>query len=169
MLKSVQIIRRLEEQIMHPYLQSPLLELKREMLNPRIKKIKKKKSPKKKMLNLKLNLMKEETLYQKIEILKTRNFLSLIFFSIIIRFKATIKEGEEYKVNWKEVNKEVSKKFPKLKIVYSRGGKETGELAISSYKVNQKYVDELSKTTMKVDGRDYEFSKLEGDDLKEFW
>lgn len=139
------------------------------MLNQKIKKIKGKKNLKKKMQILKLNLMKEETLCQRIEILKTRNYLSLTFFSIIIRFKAQVKEGEEYKVNWKEVNKEVPKKFPKLKIVYSRGGKETGELAISSYKVNQKYVDELSKTTMKVDGRDYEFSKLEGDDLKEFW
>lgn len=139
------------------------------MLNPKVKKTQNKKSLKKKMQILKLNLTKEEMQYQKIEILKIRNFLSLIFFSIIIRFKAQVKEGEEYKVNWKEVNKEVPKKFPKLKIVYSRGGKETGELAISSNKVNQKYVDELSKTTMKVDGRDYEFSKLEGDELKEFW
>jgi hypothetical protein len=35
-------------------------------------------------------------------------------------FKASVKEGEEFKVNWKDIDTAVRAKYPKLKIVYSR-------------------------------------------------
>jgi hypothetical protein len=38
----------------------------------------------------------------------------------IIHFKTAGKEGDTYKVNWKEVENEVKANFPGLKIVYSR-------------------------------------------------
>ena len=39
---------------------------------------------------------------------------------MIIHFKTEGKATEDFKVNWKEVEKEVRAKFPKIKLVYSR-------------------------------------------------
>jgi len=58
---------------------------------------------------------------------------------VIVHFETKqVKEGENCKTIWKEVEEHVKKTFNRLKIVYSRAEKDKpmGELAISSHKVN---------------------------------
>lgn len=51
---------------------------------------------------------------------------------MIISFKAEgLAEGEEFKVEWKQVEKGVREKFPGLKLIYSRAGPHDGHLAFS--------------------------------------
>jgi len=59
---------------------------------------------------------------------------------IIIHFKTLdqdAKADEEYKVNWKDLEKMVKEDFNKLKVVYSRADKYEGDIAISKHKVNK--------------------------------
>ena len=55
---------------------------------------------------------------------------------IIVYFKVTLAEAEEYKVNWKEVEAKVKDTYPKLKLIYSRGGQHDGHMAFSSLRLN---------------------------------
>lgn len=50
---------------------------------------------------------------------------------LIVQFEAEIPEGEEFKVNWKEVEIAVREAHPKLKMTYARGDNTGGQLAIS--------------------------------------
>ena len=48
-------------------------------------------------------------------------------FRLIIQFNVeAVGEGEEFKVNWKEVEKAVREKFTTLKITYARGDDRGG-------------------------------------------
>jgi hypothetical protein len=60
---------------------------------------------------------------------------------IIVYYKTEIKEGEEFKVNWKEVEAKVKEAYPKLKLIYSRGGQNDGHMAFSSLRLNQELFD----------------------------
>lgn len=73
------------------------------------------------------------------------------------------------KIAWKLVETEVRKKYPKIKVVYSRAEEASGELAISSHKLKPETIDSLIETKIKVGEDEYSFSKLEGEVLKEFW
>lgn len=42
-----------------------------------------------------------------------------------------VKEGEEFKVEWKQVESAVKEKFPGLKLVYSRADPHGGQIAFS--------------------------------------
>ena len=69
---------------------------------------------------------------------------------MIIHFKTTGKEGEEFKVNWKEVEETVRKDFPRVKIVYSRADQFEGDLALSTHKMKNAEVDKLVAATVKI-------------------
>ena len=64
---------------------------------------------------------------------------------------------------------EVRKKYPKLKVVYARSDEKSGELALSSHKLNSETIDKLTKDVVKVENEEFTLSKLEGDALKDFW
>lgn len=53
-------------------------------------------------------------------------------------------KDEEYKVNWKDIEKLVKENYEKLKVVYSRADKYEGDLAISSHKLNKAQYATLS-------------------------
>jgi hypothetical protein len=57
-------------------------------------------------------------------------------YRIIVYYKATVKEEEEFKVNWKEVEAKTKEAYPKLKLIYSRGGVLDGHMAFSSLRLN---------------------------------
>ena len=58
--------------------------------------------------------------------------ISLLACSLIINFNVEeIKEGEEFKVNWKDVEKAVREAQPTLKLIYARGDDHGGQLAFS--------------------------------------
>lgn len=91
---------------------------------------------------IRLGRMAESSLLRKI--LTTRKFTLLICWPLlltpsgliacrlIIDFKVEeIKEGEEFKVNWKDVEKAVREAQPTLKLIYARGDDHGGQLAFS--------------------------------------
>ena len=56
----------------------------------------------------------------------------MFLYSLIIQFNVEeLKEGEEFKVNWKEVEIAVNKNYHGLKVLYARGDDHGGQLAIS--------------------------------------
>lgn len=69
-------------------------------------------------------------------------------YRIIVHFKT--EEAKDFKVNWKEVENAVKKEFPKLKIPYSRADPFEGDLAISSYRLNQEQLEELGKAKLEI-------------------
>ena len=80
-----------------------------------------------------------------------------------------LKEGEEFKVNWKEVEKAVRTAYPMLKITYARGDAKEGQLAISNLRLKTELIDKLLEEKMTIQEKNFKFSKLEGEPLKEFW
>ena len=96
---------------------------------------------------------------------------SFIFvFSLIIQFDLEeVKEGEEFKVNWKEVEKSVREAYPTLKLTYARGDDHGGQLAFSNLRIKTDQVDALLAAKMTIQEKSFKFSKLEGEPLKEFW
>lgn len=56
---------------------------------------------------------------------------------VIIHFEMKGKKGKEgEKLSWKLVETEVRKKYPKIKVVYARSDENSGDLALSSHKLN---------------------------------
>lgn len=89
---------------------------------------------------------------------------------IIVHFQTEPpKEEEEFKVNWKEIEKEVRQQFPTVKIVYSRADYYMGDIAISSHKLKQPTLEKLLASKVKVQGKEFTFTKTTGEDLKDFW
>ena len=91
-------------------------------------------------------------------------------FSLIIQFDLEeVKEGEEFKVNWKEVESKVRETYPALKLTYARGDDHGGQIAMSNLRLKTELVDELLGASMTIQEKGFKFSKLEGEPLKEFW
>ena len=89
---------------------------------------------------------------------------------MIIAFKAEdVKEGEEFKVEWKQVETAVKEKFPGLKLVYSRADPHAGQLAFSSLRIKDELIESLVKSKLAIQEKQFSFSKLEGEELKKFW
>ena len=80
-----------------------------------------------------------------------------------------LKEGEEFKVNWKEVETAVRKAYPALKLTYARGDDHGGQLAISNLRLKEDLLEQLMGSAMTIQEKSFKFSKLEGEPLKEFW
>lgn len=76
-----------------------------------------------------------------------RDELGRIIFKIadfeepkIVHFKTDERDeakDTDYKVNWKDLEKMVSSKFDKIKVVYSRADKYEGDIAISKCRLNK--------------------------------
>ena len=70
---------------------------------------------------------------------------------MILAFKAEgIKEGEEFKVDWKQVERAVRDKYPGLKLVYSRADPHGGHIAFSQLRIKTDLIDQLVKDKIKV-------------------
>jgi len=80
------------------------------------------------------------------------------------------KEDVDYKVNWKDLEVLVKEKFDKLKVVYTRSDKYDGHLAISSNKLFKPHFEALcALKDHLIGGKKFDFKKLEGEELKDFW
>jgi Protein of unknown function (DUF3223)/La domain len=89
---------------------------------------------------------------------------------VIVHFKtAETKDEPPFKVNWKDIETAVRKGYPRLKITYSRADPFEGDLAISTFRLNQEELDKLNNATLRIQDRDFTFSKTLGEDLKSFW
>lgn len=88
---------------------------------------------------------------------------------LIVQFDVEIAEGEEFKVNWKEIELAVRDTYPMLKMTYARGDDHGGQLALSNLRMKQELLDQLLGAKMTIKEKEYKFSKLEGEPLKEFW
>lgn len=80
-----------------------------------------------------------------------------------------VKEGEEFKVNWKEIESAVRDKYKGLKLIYARGDNHGGQLAFSNLRLKTDVLDQLLAGSMQIGEKSFKFSKLEGEPLKEFW
>lgn len=93
-----------------------------------------------------------------------------IEFRLIIAFKVEeLKEGDEFKASWKEVEKSVKGKFPLLKLIYARGDDRSGHLAFSNLRLKTDLIDQLVKDGMTIQEKSFSFDKLKDEPLKEFW
>uniref|UniRef100_A0A7S3CI09 Uncharacterized protein n=1 Tax=Strombidium rassoulzadegani TaxID=1082188 RepID=A0A7S3CI09_9SPIT len=64
----------------------------------------------------------------------------------------------------------VKEKFDRLKVVYSRADKYEGDLAVSSFRMNKKQLEELATLKdFKIGEKLYTFNKTSGEELKDFW
>jgi hypothetical protein len=88
---------------------------------------------------------------------------------IIVTYEAQVKAGEDFKVDWKEVEKAIKEHFPKLKLIYSRMDPHGGHVDFSQLRIKHELLDELCKKAIKIQERPFTFKKTEGEDLKEFW
>lgn len=89
---------------------------------------------------------------------------------IIIHFKTPATTADPtFKVNWKEIEQAVRRDYPRLKVVYSRADQFEGDLALSSHRPNSAELEKLSSAIIKIQERDFTFSKTLGEDLKSFW
>jgi hypothetical protein len=88
---------------------------------------------------------------------------------VIVHFKTADTKDPTYKVNWKDVENAVKAQFPKLKIPYSRADPYEGDLAISSHRLNNEQLEELGKAKITIGGREFEFERTQGEELKSFW
>lgn len=79
-------------------------------------------------------------------------------------------EDENYKVQWKDIEILVKADYDKVKITYSRGDKYEGHLAVSLHKSSKQQIENLASLKDKVIGtKKFNFSKTDGEDLKDFW
>ena len=87
-----------------------------------------------------------------------------MLYRVIIQFKCvTSGAKEEKKAVWKDIEQELRKSFPKLKVVYGRGDASEGELAVSSHKLKKEVLEKVSKAKVSTGGREYQITKLEGE------
>ena len=93
--------------------------------------------------------------------------------TLIVHFKTTDIDEEkdaDYKVNWKDLNTMVAKKFDQVKVVYSRADKYEGDVAVSSYRLNKaQYAAFSTLQDEEIGGKKFTFSETKGEELKDFW
>jgi len=91
---------------------------------------------------------------------------------LIIYYKvAGLNKDEDFKVDWKAVEKTVKEKFAGLKLVYSRADPHEGHLAFSQLRIKRDLIEELTKpkSFVEIQDKNFEFSLPDGEPLKEFW
>lgn len=88
---------------------------------------------------------------------------------IIVSYETKVKDGEEFKVDWKQVEKVVKESYPKLKLIYSRMDPHGGHVAFSQLRLKRDLLNELCQGTIQIQERPFTFKITEGEDLKEFW
>lgn len=73
-------------------------------------------------------------------------------------------------MQWKDIESLVKDGYDKVKVTYSRADKYEGHLALSTFKSSKEQVNKLSSLKdQKIGDKKFNFSKLEGDELKDFW
>jgi len=61
---------------------------------------------------------------------------------MIVHFKPEgVKEDEDFKVDWKQVERKVKEKYPTLKLVYSRADAKEGDLAFSVLRIKRDLIN----------------------------
>ena len=88
---------------------------------------------------------------------------------VIVSYTAKVASGEEFKVDWKCVEKAIKESFPKLKLIYSRMDPHGGHVAFSQLRIKRNLLEDLCKTPLTIQERQFTFAQTEGEDLKEFW
>ena len=88
---------------------------------------------------------------------------------IIVSYDTKVNDGEEFKVDWKQVEKAVKESYPKLKLIYSRMDPHGGHVAFSQLRLKRDLLDQLCKETIQIQERPFTFKVTEGEDQKEFW
>jgi len=63
----------------------------------------------------------------------------------------------------------VREAHPTLKMTYARGDDHGGQLAISNLRLKAELIEKLLGEKMTIKEKQFKFSKLEGEPLKEFW
>jgi hypothetical protein len=63
----------------------------------------------------------------------------------------------------------MKEKFPELRVVYTRGAEEEGNICISSIKLNDEVLKNFIAKSIKIGESTYTFSKSTEDEIKEFW
>lgn len=71
--------------------------------------------------------------------------------------------------SWRDLEKNLQEAYPSIKVLYSRMTDTVGQMAVSSFKIDGKTVEELKSKPFKSDSYEYQFSEPSEDDLKEFW
>lgn len=56
---------------------------------------------------------------------------------IIVTYETKVPDGEEFKVDWKQVEKRIKEAFPKLKLIYSRMDPHGGHVAFSQLRIKK--------------------------------
>ena len=93
-----------------------------------------------------------------------------MYYRLIIAFKVEeLKDGDEFKASWKEVEKSVKEKYPLLKLIYARGDDRKGHLAFSNLRLKSELVDALVKDGLECQEKQFTFERIDGETLKEFW
>jgi hypothetical protein len=69
---------------------------------------------------------------------------------IIVTYAAEVKAGEEFKVDWKQVEKTVKENYPKLKLIYSRMDEHGGHVAFSQLRVKRDLLADLCKNKQTI-------------------
>lgn len=97
------------------------------------------------MLMAKLSLRREISTTRKLR------FTTNPFFSLIIHFKVEgLEKDEDFKVDWKQVERTVKEKFGKLKLIYSRADPHEGDLAFSQLRIKMDLIKELTDSKLTI-------------------
>ena len=93
--------------------------------------------------------------------------------TLIVHFKTTDvneKEDENYKVSWKDLEKHINDNYDQIKVVYSRGDKYEGDMAISSHKLCKAQYAKLSVLkNVTIGTKKFTFTETKGTELEDFW
>lgn len=88
---------------------------------------------------------------------------------LIVTYATKVKKGDDFKVDWKQVEAKIKEEFPALKLIYSRMDEHGGHLAFSQLRIKNDLIDELCSKGSTIQERPFTFEKTSGDELKEFW
>lgn len=88
---------------------------------------------------------------------------------VIVTYEAQVKADEDFKVDWKEVEKSIKEHYPKLKLIYSRMDPHGGHVAFSQLRIKNDLLEALCKESIKIQDRPFTFKLTQGEELKEFW
>ena len=69
---------------------------------------------------------------------------------VIVSYTAKVASGEEFKVDWKCVEKAIKEAFPKLKLIYSRMDPHGGHVAFSQLRIKRDLLDALCKKPLTI-------------------
>jgi len=72
---------------------------------------------------------------------------------LIVTYATVVPKGEEFKVDWKQVETKVKESYSDLKLIYSRMDDHGGHLAFSSLRIKNDRIDELCASGLTIQER----------------